>query len=278
MRKTILLLALVVMAPINLFAWERSYIDNSYQASFNKVTSIELYGWKSNLDGNLNVEGMNIDLDSDADMGTENRFGFRISHVLSEKSRLALSYMKNDHSGNVNRNVTFDGKVYKAGAAIDIENSWFDLTYAHNLSKGSSANRQGKMLESFYLDALLGVKFSDAEVNVAGNENTAAAAYLQDSWSETFPVPYIGLAGGGQLAKNLWLRGHLKYIKVNAGGNDALHHDYGINLALKLNPNSADTEWFVNLGYNNVKYDVDADNDSAELKYCGPTLGIIARF
>jgi hypothetical protein len=57
-----------------------------------------------------------------------------------------------------------------------------------------------------------------------------------------------------------------------------LHHDYGLNLALKLNPDSVDTEWFVNLGYNNVKYDVDADNDSAELKYSGPTLGLVARF
>jgi hypothetical protein len=48
--------------------------------------------------------------------------------------------------------VTFDGKVYKAGAAIQIENSW----------------------------------------------------------SETFPVPYIGLGAGGHISKNLWLRGHLK--------------------------------------------------------------------
>jgi hypothetical protein len=124
---------------------------------------------------------------------------------------------------------------------------------------------------------MVGVKFSEAFISVSG-QNVAGTAYFEDSWSEKFPVPYLGITGGGQLSKNLWLKGHIKYIKVNAGGNDALHHDYGINLALKLNPNSESTEWFVDLGYNNVKYDVDSDNDNAELKYCGPTLGIVARF
>jgi hypothetical protein len=278
--KKILLCALLAAMPLSAFAWERSYVGLREKADYNKVTTVEILGWNSSLDGSLNVEGMNIDLDRDAGMGDENRFGLKISHVLSGKSSISLAYMSNDHSGNVNKVVTFDGKNYQAGASIDIENSWLDLTYSHNLTRGDAEEHRGNKLEAFYLDAMLGVKFSSAEVSVAGRENTLAAAYLQDSWSEDFPVPYLGLAAGGQLAKNVWLKGHLKYMNVNAGGNDALHADYGINLALKLNQNSTvdETEWFVDLGYRGVKYDVDSGNDSAELRYTGPTLGIVARF
>ncbi|MDN5278150.1 MAG: hypothetical protein PWR01_2115 [Clostridiales bacterium] len=275
MRKILLALGLAALLPVNVFAWDRSYYGNDSQVNFNKVTSVEIYGWKSNIDGNLNVDGMVLDLDSEASFDDENRFGFRVSHVLSEKSVLQLSYMKNEHSGTINKAVTFDGNTYNVGASAKIENSWFDLTYAHNLGRSDSEDRNGKKLEAFYIDGLFGVKFSSAEVSVAG---TSGLSYLEDSWSEDFPVPYIGVAAGGQLSENLWARGYLKYINVNAGGNDALHHDYGINLALKLNPNSQDTEWFVDLGYRGVKYDLDSDNDNAEISYSGPTLGVFARF
>lgn len=276
MKKILLTCALLAALPLSAFAWERSYVGERAKAEFNQVTTVEVFGWNSNLDGNLNVDGLVVDLDSEAGMGDENRFGFKVSHVLSEKSSLNLSYMKNDHSGKINKVVTFDGKNYQAGASIDLENSWLDLTYCHNLTRGDAEEHRGHKLEAFYLDAMLGVKFSSAEVNVVGRENTAAAAYLQDSWSEDFPVPYLGLAAGGQLSQNLWLKGHLKYITVS----DALHADYGVNLALKLNPNSSvqETEWFVDLGYRGVKYDVDSNNDSAELRYTGPTLGVVVRF
>ena len=279
MKKLFVTCALIAALPLSSFAWERSYSGERASAEFNRVTSVEFYGWNSNLDGNLNVDGMVLDLDSEAGIGDENRFGFKVSHVLSEKSSLNLSYMKNDHSGSINKAVTFDKLNYNVGAAVDIENSWVDLTYCHNLTRGDAEEHRGNKLEAFYLDAMLGVKFTSAKVSVAGR-NPTTNAYQQDSWSEDFPVPYLGLTAGGQLAKNLWLKGHLKYISVNAGGNDALHADYGLNLALKLNPNSGveETEWFVDLGYQGVKYDVDSDSDNAELKYSGPTLGVMARF
>lgn len=288
MSKYFLVLALIVALPLSAMAWERSFTGDRKAAEFDRTTTIEFFGWNSELDGNLNVKGMKIDLDTDAGFGDENRFGFRMTHVLSARSSLHLSYMKNEHDGRINKIVTFDNKNYQAGADIDIENSWLDLTYCHNLTRSDAEERNKSKLEAFYLDAMIGVKFSSAKVSVEGRENTVAAAYLKDSWSEDFPVPYLGLTAGGQLSENLWLKGHLKYLNANAGGNDALHADYGINLALKLNPagnkrgkriqNQSETEWFIDLGYRGVKYDVDSNNDSAELRYTGPTLGIFARF
>ena len=277
MRKLLIAAALVTLLPLNLFAWDRSYVGDRYQAVHNRVTSVEVLGWKTNLDGNVNVDGFNVDLDSEAGFDDENTLGLRISHVLSQKSLVTLSYIKTDFSGSINKVVTFDNNTYQAGASADIENSWLDLTYAHNLVQADSEKVNGIIKEAFYLDGLLGVKFGSAEISAAGSDNTTGA-YVEDSWSEDFPVPYIGLAAGGQLSKNVWARGYFKYISVNAGGNDALHHDYGINVALRLNPDSPDTEWFVDLGYKGVKYDVDADNDNVDLKYCGPTLGVFARF
>lgn len=278
MRKLLITAALVTLLPLNLFAWDRSYVGDRYQAVHNRVTSVEVLGWQTNLDGNVNVDDFDVDLDSDANFDDENTLGLRISHVLSQKSLITLSYMKTDFSGTIKTpGIKFNGKIYKVGASADIENSWLDLTYAHNLVQADSEKVNGITKEAFYLDGLLGVKFGSAEISASGRDNITNA-YIEDSWSEDFPVPYIGLAAGGQLSKNVWARGHFKYISVNAGGNDALHQDYGINVALRLNPDSPDTEWFVDLGYKGVKYDVDADNDNVDLKYCGPTLGVFARF
>lgn len=279
MKKVAIALIAAVLLPVSSFAWDRSYHpENTGKANFNRVTSIEVLGWKSSLDGNIQVDGTPVDLDSDADMGSENRVGFRINHVLNDKCALELSYMKNDHSGTINKAIEFEKKKYDANASMRLQNSWFDLTYSHNLSRAKQADKAGR--EVFYLDGLVGVKFSKAQIDVAGKSDPTVVIPVtyNESWSETFPVPYLGLAAGGQIADNVWLKGYIRYMKVNAGGTDATHSDYGINAALKLNPNSTDTEWFIDLGYRGVKYDIESDGDRADLRYTGPTLGVFARF
>jgi len=277
MKKLVLVMVLAILIPVSGFAWDKSYHpDNAGKINFNKVTSIEVLGWKNSLDGDIRVDGTPLDLDSETTIGDESRLGFRVSHVLNHRASLEFSYMKNDHSGTTTKTFRFENKDYKAGANIRLQNSWFDLAYNHNLTRSKQADKQGR--EVFYLDGIFGVKFSNAEINVSGNENTVIGAALSEKWDETFPVPYFGLAAGGQIGDNLWLKGYLKYIKVNAGGADALHNDYGINLALRLNPGNKDTEWFVDLGYRGVKYDIEKDGDKADLRYTGPTFGVFARF
>ena len=277
MKKLVMVLIVALLLPVGAFAWDKSYHPDKFgKINFNKVTSIELLGWKNSLEGNIRVDGTPLDLDSETTIGDESRFGFRVSHVLNHRASLEFSYMKNENSGNTTKVFKFENKEYSAGANIKLQNSWFDLAYNHNLTRAKQSDKQGR--EVFYLDGIFGVKFSNSEISVKGNETTVAAAYIEEKWDETFPVPYFGLAAGGQIADNLWLKGYLKYIKVNAGGADALHNDYGINLALKLNPNSKDTEWFVDLGYRGVKFDIEKDGDKADLRYTGPTFGVFARF
>lgn len=278
MKTLVMALVAALLLPGSAYAWDRSYQpdSNNGKINFNQVTSIEVLGWKTDLEGTIRVDGTQMDLSSEVSIGSENHAGFRISHVLNHRASLELSYINNDHSGYTRKAFTFENRNYKANAHMRLENSWLDLAYAHNLTRAQQVDKEGR--EAFYLDGVFGVKFSNAEVTVTGNENSIANAYLKESWEEIFPVPYFGLAAGGQLAENVWLKGYLKYIKVNAAGADALHNDYGINLALKLNPKSTDTEWFVDLGYRGVKYDLQKDNDKADLRYTGPTFGFFARF
>ncbi len=280
MKKMALALVASLLIPMGASAWDRSYQPvSSGKASYDKVTSIELLGWQSHLDGDIRVDGTPIDLKSDADFSSENRLGFRISHVISEKGLLELSYMSNDHSGNVTKKVTFEKKDYDAGARMTLKNSWFDLGYSHNLTRAKEADKAGR--ELFYLDASVGIKFSKADIDIAGRSDpakVAVAVNYNESWSESFPVPYLGLAAGGQIADNIWLKGYIKYLNVNRSGDSASHTDYGVNAAFRLNPHSPNTEWFVDLGYRGVRYDLESNNDKADLKYSGPTLGVFARF
>lgn len=274
MKKLVLVLVVALLLPVGAFAWDKSYHpNNNGKINFNKVTSFEVLGWKNDLEGNIRVDGTALDLKNGTTTGDESRYGFRLSHVLNQRASLEFSYMKNDHSGDTTTNFTFEKKTYVAGANIRLQNNWFDLAYNHNLSRSKQFDSKGR--EAFYLDGIFGVKFTKAEITVKG---TAAGVYAEESWDESFPVPYLGLAAGSQIGDNLWLKGYLKYIKVNAGGTDALHNDYGINLALRLNPNNKDTEWFVDLGYRGVKFDIEKDNDKADLRYTGPTFGVFARF
>ena len=277
MKKLAALLIGALLMPMSVSAWDRSYQpEKSGRVSFNKVTSIEVFGWKSDLDGGVRIEdtGTDIDLDSDVSFSVENRMGLRITHVLNENSALEVSYMKHEHSGNLTKAVTFDNKKFKTNAYMSLENSWLDLAWAYNLTRSKETEKPGQ--DAFYLDGMFGVKFSNSEISVSGAD--ALNARLEAGWSESYPLPYLGLNAGTQVSDNLWVKGSFKIIKVNAGGYDALHNDYNLNAALRLNPSSTGTEWYADLGYRGVKYDLEGQGDKAEIKYSGPTFGLFVRF
>lgn len=287
MKKLFTVLLIALLLPSMASAWDRSYVPDNYgRVNFNRTTSIEVLGWRTNLDGNLRIantgsaDDFTLDLDTEGDFDDETRFGFRVTHVFSEKSAIEFSYMKQDNSGRINKtdDFTFEGKTYDftAGADMTIKKQWFDIAYMHNLARANHVEEPGR--EAYYLDAMIGVKFNEADLDITGTEKKAAKTTISESWSESFPVPYIGLGGAGQLSENLWVRGQIKYINVNASGNEAKHSDYGINFAYRLNQNSENTELYVDLGYRGIKYDVDTGDDRAELSYRGPTFGIFARF
>lgn len=276
MKRLIVALVLVVLLPAVSSAWDRSMTpDHLGRVTLNPTTTIQFMGWDTSMDGIVQVQGNDrLDLDTEADIDDKMRFGFRASHVLSKRSAIEVGYMKLDNNARVERAYTFDGTVYDANANMNLVNRWFDVAYHHNLAH--SRNNEFPNRDAFYVDGTLGVKFCKSEVRVSGESAGVAAG---GSWSESYPLPYLGLSGGGQISDHFWLKGQVKYMNLKVSGVDALHQDYSINLAYKINPRSvSDAEWFVDLGYRYIKYDIEESNDRAELTYGGPTFGIFARF
>ncbi len=281
MRKLLLALLAIFVMPAGLLAWDRCYTANGHDRSVNsrEITSIEALVWHNSLDGSMQVDGTPVDLGTETGLVSENSFGLRISHVLNDKAAIELAYLKNDHSGQINRKVTFQNRDYNAGASLRLENSWIDVAYSHSFVRASEADQPGN--ELFYLDGQLGAKFSNAEINVYGRSDPATVIIpvrYEESWSESFPIPYFGLSAGGQISEKLWLKAGVKYMRVNFSGNNASHADYGINAAFRLNDAVSGAEWFVDIGYRGVRYDVNSNGDKADLRYTGPVLGVFARF
>ncbi len=277
MKKLALALIASILIPVQVSAWDRSYQPGTYgKVNFNRVTSIEVFGWKADLDGTVRVEetGTEIDLDRDVSFGSETRAGMRISHVISENSALELSFIKHDHSGNLVKAVTFDNRKYQPNAHMQLENSWVDLAWSYNLTHGSEVEQKGQ--DAFYLDGLFGIKFSSSDIRVTGAD--AVGGRIESRWSEEYPLPYLGLSAGAQISNYVRVKGTFRVIRVNAGGYDAMHNDYNLNAALRLNPNSTGTEWYVDLGYRGVRYNLEGEGDKAEIKYSGPVFGMFARF
>ena len=147
--------------------------------------------------------GTEINLDSDVSFSSKTRFGFRVTHVLSEKSALELSYMKHDNSGTLVKNITFDNKKFRANANMSIENSWLDLAWAYNLTRSKEVDQPGR--DAFYLDGMFGIKFSNSDISVSGNEDSIAAGRLEAGWSES-SAALSWLNAGAQISDNLWLK------------------------------------------------------------------------
>lgn len=273
---TCLVLVLLVLSAVPGMAWERALEAKRNRGGHENVrnTTAELYAWRNQLFGDVNVEGLNISLRGDGDFKDKTRGGFILTHKVSKRSNLALAYNSFQNSGNINKVVTFKNQNYQAGASADIDMHWFDISWNYLLSTWDPSDHKR---QSGYLDAILGVKSTKANLDLTGNDPVTGAT-LNNGWSKSFPIPYIGLGIGTQLGESLWLNSHIKYISVNAGGGHAKTTDFDINVAYRVNQRSVDNDWFIVLGYRNFKIDGEFDNDKVNIGYRGPIFGVMGRF
>jgi len=270
MKKVLFLL--LVMASVTsfvpAFAWERALGDS--RNSRDRAKSFELYAWKEDLLGDVSVKGMQLDLQSEADFSAKTRFGGNFCFPLTRRTNVTLAFNSFEHSGNITKAVTFDNRVYKLGASMRLETRWWDITGSWEINR----------YERGYWDLLYGVKFCHAELDLSGYNNVTNT-FQSGSWSESFPIPYIGIGGGAKLSDAAWIDGHIKFISANAGGANAKSYDLDLNLAFQLNHSKKrgqEMEWYAALGFRKFVIDGDFDNDSAKIGFSGPTFGIVGRF
>lgn len=259
-------------------AYERDFVFTpGAKGALGRATTVHVYNWTTDLLGDADVKGLVLDLDSEASFGSRNRLGLAVTHGISKDNNLMLSYNSFDHSGRIRQQVTFDNRTYRVGAAMKVQNSWFDLAWSHNFTRWDTPTDRGRNRLGGYFDGLIGIKVNDSSLDVAGYD-PVTAAYNSGSWNEKFPIPYLGIGGGNQISKNFWVTGHFKFLAANVGGGSVKSYDFDLNAALQLNPGSTDSEWFAVLGFRTFHINGESGGDDLTVGYRGPTFGLTGRF
>lgn len=271
---------LVLVAGVPGAAWERDFAwGRRGKMALRPNTTAEVFAWRTELFGDVNVKGMALGLENEASFAGKTRLGLlTLTHGLSEANNLVLTYNSFDHTGRIHKAVTFDRRNYQPGANIQIQNNWFDLAWSHNFrfweNAAGPARRERR---GGFLDGLLGIKVCKADIDVAGLEPLTNAR-ARGTWSGSFPIPYLGVGGGSQLSPNLWVDGHARFIATTVGGGSLRSSDLDLNAALRLNPEGKDAQWFGVLGYRFFRVDGASGGDEANLGYRGPMFGLLGRF
>jgi len=224
-------------------------------------------GWHSDLAGHFDSKGMSLGLSNDTDIGAQTRLALNGSWKFSGKDQLRLDYSQFDHNGSLNKAVTFNKLLYTAGASVKVRTSFFDVGLARLLDESEHGSWK----------FLYGVKFSRSFMRLA---QQLAAGTRAGELNQDFSVPYLGVEGNAKLSGNVTLNGSVKYFSLNRSGASVRLTDFDVALLFGRDyaKEPAGTEWYGTLGYRFFLLHGEADNDSAEIRYGGPTFGLEAKF
>lgn len=251
-------------------------------AKINKKWSVEVLGWCNKLTGHVKIaenknqpeSGEKIDLEKDTKELDENTVpGLKASYKASNRSKVDFSWVSVKKDGKLGVDRKFKGVSYKGNADFDIDNAMFDLAWNYRLAHKVEATGREKR----YVSAMVGVKISDMEFKIAGEDNLGNK--VSEKYSKVIPSPYVGLEFGSYFCDDLYLKASIRYLKLNDIKNyDVKHCDYDVALSYKVNYDKLDQDIFVDVGYRQVAFDVDGEGNDVELKYKGPYIGVEWQF
>ncbi len=231
------------------------------------VITADVALWHSDLAGRIDSRGMSLGLADATSIGSQNTGSLSGAWQFSENTRLRLDHFKFDHSGYLNRAVTFDNRNYAAGTAIRVRNSLFGVGLAQTLSD----NDEG----SFRV--LCGVRFSKLNTRIAQG---SAAGFRAGELDQSIGMPYLGVEGAARLSGNAGLIGSARFFDLDKNGEANRLSDF--NLAFEFGRDyqgiTADQEWYGVLGYRYFMLHDVSDANSSRVVYSGPTIGIRGKF
>lgn len=245
-------------------AWERDGDPKSKDPH-----SIQIFGWKTDLDGSVNALGMSLDFKSEASMRKEFGSGANFRLPLNPKIQLVFSLQQFRNKGTTLKPITFDSQKYAAGADIHFESKCFEVGASHSLSENKSG----------YFELLYGLRFQNAEVQLSQFVPLAGSSKTGD-WRQRFFIPYLGLGGGVKLSKRVLANSHIRMTSLNFGSQELKSVDIDISLAVRLNAEEENEtrEWYAAIGYKKFIFTGNEGNNSADVGFSGPTFGIMGRF
>ncbi|HSS63462.1 MAG TPA: hypothetical protein VLS27_03450 [Gammaproteobacteria bacterium] len=176
--------------------------------------------------------------------------------------RLSGGYLPLEFSGNgaINRNITFDGQTFTAGAnvASDVEIDVFDIGLAFHILNFDDGPLRVQ------LGPELAVKI--AEIDLSFRDTSGGAS---ENVSATVPVPTLGARGRVALSDFVGVVGRVGYLAVR----DNSFLDAEIQLEYSPIPLLG-----VFAGYRYIDVDVDESDVVLQSTFSGVFAGVLARF
>lgn len=296
MKKFVLYtLILALLSPICVFAQDAeeiepvadSVITESKNDQGNDIINInrrwkfQLLSWDTKLTGHVQIsddDNVNkadkITFGKDISFSKEKIPGFRASYAWGGRTTFELSYANQDHDGKLSVPRKFNGKNFKLDASLRLQNEWVDLAWVRKLSH--SFNEEGH--EKSYFSGIFGIKVNYTNIELTNPVTAGLTLGARAEWAEAIPIPYLGIEGGLLMGKSLWLKANCRIFKLNYDEYSAEHHDYIVNVAYRLNEQNKNQDWFFNVGYRDVNYDISGDGDEVLIEYKGPIVGVDVHF
>jgi len=243
---------------------EAPYVSEEYDSG-NVAVDVNL--WHSDANGDIDSMGMSLDLGDDTDIGSQNRVGISGRWQFSEYTQLQLDYFQFNHSGYLNRAVSFDNLNYAAGSSVRVRNHLVGFGLAQTVSD----------YETGGLRVLCGARFSS--FNTRLEQNFAAGSRIGEL-DQNIGMPYLGLEGATRLSANAGLTGSFKYCDLDRNGEPNRLSDFDLALIFGRDYAAAPArrEWYGMLGYRHFMLNDASDGSASRVVYSGPVFGIRSRF
>lgn len=261
MKNTFLVILIVV--GIVIFGLSNAQADEK-----NSLVSVSADYWMPSIDATiksseLTTIGTQIDFVDDLGLDdSESIPAFKASIDLPLFPEILVSYftIDSDAQKTLTRNVVYKGVTYSVS---DVVNSSYDLTHYEALLGFPIINA-----DTAKLALLIGAKYFEVETSLRTN-------VVSQTDSIDGPVPVVGVMGDIKLPSNFRFEGIARGLSLEVDNVDAKLYDieaalhYDFNRFLRA---SAGYRYFM------IDAEDNSTNDSVDIKFTGPYVGVTGSF
>jgi hypothetical protein len=210
----------------------------------------------------LGIPGTDVDLVDD--LGIEQKQLGKLNVVLrpAEKHRFKFEYLpiRYEAQATVHREFVFNGQVYRIGLPVQTKADY--LTYRFGYEYDFVYRSRG------FFGVLFDLKYTDVNVELTSPIGVEFANAIA-------PIPTIGVAGRGYVAKNFAVGGELSFFRLPGEyeNYDGKYTDIDFYGTVNFTNNLGAT-----LGYRSVDVFYKSKLDTGALKFSGLYISGVARF
>ncbi|MCP4649805.1 MAG: hypothetical protein GY853_06975 [PVC group bacterium] len=262
MKKTLVMLLIIGFAVLSATA--------AFAESKDTLVSVTADYWMPSVDAEvksseLGLLGSKININDDLGIDdSETIPSLKASVDLPLFPEVIVSYFTIDGSGskNITKALSFKGINYTAATNVT---SSYDITHFEGLLAWSFLNQ-----DFTKLGVVLGVKYFEVETSL--KDNTTGITKKEDVAG---PVPVVGIIGAVGLPGNVKLETLARGVVLEVGDVDAALFDVDLGLHYDFN------KFFrASLGYRYFSIDAEdsKENDTVDVKFTGPYIGLTGSF